>query len=223
MMYHHTIPTLSILCAGAVLADSTIPTDIGDVCVSLVNRQHQLMLSIHDTASADAAAAELKALGELMYGLLSDTSSLHLTAEQTQIINTRTAEIPAYYEQIKSKQYYGSRLLIATYNSMQLATLPAPTEAEISAATERIKKEYETLSNILPTIVDRASADAAALKFLTFNKSVNLAWDADLIPEAQLQELMQPKPPTAADINHIKRLQAADFYGSHLLRMSLGK
>ncbi len=179
------------------------------------------MHSIHDRDGADAAAAELKTLGELILGLLSDTQSLHLSAEQSQIINTKIAEILACNDVLKRKQYYGSRLLMAAYDSMMLATQTSPTDEEIASNTERIRKEYEKLSLILPTITDRESADAAGLAYLIFNKSVHLAWDAGLISDTLLQELMQQKAPTEEDVKHIKRIKAADFYGSQLLRAGI--
>ena len=222
--------TLAMLCmlptyaAPATLQPPapTIPADAGAVCVRLMERQHHLIRSIKSTADADDATPELLVLGEIMMGLLTNPDDLQLTDAQQEHLWKLMADILACSKELKDKHFYGSRLMITAYGSMMPGTLEPPAPAEKAACTARIRREYEKISQILPPITDRQSADDAALALLSLNKLVNLAWEAELVSDELITELMKPKEATAEDRAEINRLKAADFYGSHLLMMSLG-
>ena len=229
-MNHLATLALAILCTVPVCAETatqpppapTVPADAGEVCIQLMERQHRLIRSIAGTADADAATAELQVLGEIMMGLLSTPDALQLTDAQQQHLHSLMADILACSKELSAKHFYDSRLMMTAYGSMMPGTLEPPTEAEKAACTERIRREFESVSHLLPTIIDRQSADDAAIALLSLNKLVNLAWEAELVSDELITELMKPKDATAEDRAEINRLKAADFYGSHLLLMSLG-
>lgn len=212
-----------------ILALSSIPAivcaqqdpsqeDVFQLCLQLAQRQQRLIESVHDEASGDLAAAELKALGAAVIGLYSSEPMSKLSAEQQQQLLSCVNAVVQKAQELKKLGFYGSRLMLAAYDSMKLTELPEPTEEQINKGTAYVREQYELVENQLQGITDRQSADEAALRLISIQHLAELAWSAGVLRYEFLQEMQAGRASSADNATHMKRIRQADFYGSILLK-----
>lgn len=108
------------------------------------------------------------------------------------------------------------------------ATLPPPAPTVPADAEAVCVRLMERRHRLIRSIKSTADADDATAELRVPGEimmGLLATPDALQLTNAQqehIRELMKPKEATAEDRTEINRLKAADFYGSHLLMMSLG-
>ena len=81
-----SICILALSSIPAIVCAQQAPSqeDVFQLCLQLAQRQQRLIESVHDEASGDLAAADLKALGAAVIGLYSSEPMSKLSTEQQQ-------------------------------------------------------------------------------------------------------------------------------------------
>ena len=81
-----SICILALSSIPAIVCAQQAPSqeDVFQLCLQLAQRQQRLIESVHDEASGELAAAELKALGAAVIGLYSSEPMSKLSTEQQQ-------------------------------------------------------------------------------------------------------------------------------------------
>ena len=189
-----------------------------------LQEKERRLRSVHDAASADAAAAWLSAQEKLWrpkYHPMTDNDDKPECVQTIADLRERIAELQ---RELGNKRCYGSSALTiqlcmpraidyALYERMSKAEVKAQEDAKIRetlvALRFRVTLDYvRLLGQLLPGITDQASAMAAARKL-----SAADAWFSSHILLLQREDIRK-QVDTLPIRRHLKRITNAGFFGS---------